>query len=101
MKKPRSKRRRFTHVEISRDGRRIFRVSIAEDVFHACAPEVGALIQNREAVRGTMMRCTIHLFTARDYLRMRPVLRFIGVPSQLARTPEPWPCTPPDRPNAR
>lgn len=45
MKKPRRKRRRFTHMEISRDGRRIFRVSIAEDVLHACAPELGALIQ--------------------------------------------------------
>ena len=45
MKKPRRKRHRFTHVEISRDGRRIFRVSVADDVMPDCGAELGALIQ--------------------------------------------------------
>jgi hypothetical protein len=45
MKKPRRKRHRFTRVEISRDGRRIFRVSVAEDVIHTCHDELGALIR--------------------------------------------------------
>lgn len=46
MKKTRAgKRRRFTHVEISREGRRVFRVAIAEDMLGSCGAELGALIR--------------------------------------------------------
>jgi hypothetical protein len=46
MKKTRAgKRRRFTRMEISRDGRQVFRVAIAEDVLHVCGAELGALIR--------------------------------------------------------
>jgi hypothetical protein len=50
------------------------------------AEELSELIANRAAVRGTLMRVTLHLVTARDYLALRPVLdamiagRFRGSP---------------------
>jgi len=37
--------------------------------------ELLALLQERRVVRGTMLRCTLHLVSAADYLRFRPVLQ--------------------------
>jgi hypothetical protein len=39
--------------------------------------ELSGLIERGEAVRGTLMRCTLHLVTARDFARMRPPLQIV------------------------
>jgi hypothetical protein len=39
------------------------------------AAELSRMTEEREAVRGTLMRCTVHLTTARDFLALRPVLQ--------------------------
>jgi hypothetical protein len=39
--------------------------------------ELSGLIERGEAVRGTLMRCTLHLTTARDFKRLRPPLQVV------------------------
>jgi hypothetical protein len=37
--------------------------------------ELRSLIQSRQVVRGTLMRCTLHLMSSRDYAAFRPALQ--------------------------
>lgn len=48
------------------------------------ADKLSLLIAEREAVRATLMRATIHLVTARDYQALRPVMQ--SVPAQTFKS---------------
>jgi hypothetical protein len=39
--------------------------------------ELSRMIEERDAVRGTLMRCTVHLTTADDFLAFRPALQSV------------------------
>jgi winged helix DNA-binding protein len=41
------------------------------------AAELSRMTEEREAVRGTLMRCTVHLTTADDFLVLRPTLQSV------------------------
>ena len=53
--------------------------------------ELSELITTRRAVRGPLMRATIHLVSARDFVRLRPVIQpvlergFAGAPFDVSR----------------
>ena len=41
------------------------------------AAELSRMTEEREAVRGTLMRCTVHLTTADDFVMFRPALQSV------------------------